>query len=90
MSEQKHDGTVRQVSTFVAGHKRDSSDTERWEEAYQKKTVVQKVFDKQVWTQDETLRLLQDKIVLGAQIWAVIISLVLTVIFTALPKGNFF
>lgn len=90
VSEQMHDGTTSYLSTFGTKSIRDSSDTEDWEIAYQKKSIVKKVFDNQVWTQDETLRLLQDKIVLGAQIWAGVISIALTIIFVALPSGNFF
>jgi hypothetical protein len=51
---------------------------------------MRKVFDKTVWVQDDTLRLLQDNIVLGSNIWAIIITIPLTVVFTALPAGNFF
>jgi len=69
---------------------KNSFDTASWVEKYQKKPILRKVFDKTVWTQDETLRLLQDKIVLGANIWALIITIPLTIVFVALPKGNFF
>lgn len=58
---------------------------------YEKRPILSKVFEKKsVWTQDETLRILQDKIVLGANVWAVILTIPLTVIFVALPKGNFY
>jgi hypothetical protein len=58
---------------------------------YEKRPLLSKVFEKHsVWTQDETLRILQDKIVLGANLWAVILTIPLTVAFVALPKGNFY
>lgn len=61
-----------------------------WVENYQKKPFLQKVFDESTWTQDHTLRVLQGRIVLGANIWALIITIILTVVFAALPKGNYF
>lgn len=65
-------------------------DEEEWVEKYNKKSFFSKAWDKETWIQDENLRFLQDKIVLGANLWAAIISFPLTVVFVALPKGNFF
>lgn len=90
VTEKKNDGTVRHLSTFGAKNKQISGETEEWETAYNEKPLLKKIFDQSVWTQDETLRLLQDKIVLGAQIWAVILSLIFTIIFVALPAGNIY
>ena len=63
---------------------------ERWVQAYQQRRLVRKVFEKSVWTQDETLRVLQDRIVLGANFWSLIITVPMTVVFVALPRGNYF
>ena len=90
VTEKLSDGTVRHLSTFITKNKRDSGDTEDWERIYIQKSMLQKVFDKTTWTENETLRVLQDKIVLGANIWSLILTIILTVIFTALPKGNFY
>ena len=61
---------------------------ELWVEKYQKKPVMQKIFAKSIWVQDETIRLLQDKIVMQSHVWAVILSIPLTALVVALPKGN--
>lgn len=90
VTEKKNDGTVRHLSTFGTKNKQISGETEEWEAAYNEKPLLKRIFDQSVWTQDETLRLLQDKIVLGAQIWAVILSLIFTIIFVALPAGNIY
>jgi hypothetical protein len=63
---------------------------EPWVRAYERRSLVRKVFEKSVWTQDETLRVLQDRIVLGANVWSFIVTLPLTVAFVALPRGNYF
>jgi hypothetical protein len=64
---------------------------ERWVSDYEKTPLLMKVFhEKCVWTQDETLRVLQDKIVLGAHLWGILITVPLTAAFVAIPKGNAF
>jgi hypothetical protein len=70
---------------------KNSFDQERWVSDYEKKPMLTKVFhEKCVWTQDETLRLLQDKIVLGAYLWGLIMTVPLTAGFVAIPMGNSF
>lgn len=72
------------------GPSNSSFEGEAWVKRYEKRPMLKKVFEKSVWTQDESLRILQDKIVLGANLWALIITVPLTIIFVALPKGNFY
>ncbi|ESZ91667.1 hypothetical protein SBOR_7924 [Sclerotinia borealis F-4128] len=89
----KIDGiSISQTSTLSSfGPKNDTEEyEEKWRSIYRKKNLVRKVFDKSTWTQDENLRLLQDKIVIGAIAWSFIITVPLTVAFVALPKGNFY
>jgi hypothetical protein len=64
--------------------------TEEWVGRYERQPLVRKVFGKSVWTQDETLRVLQDRIMLGANLWAAIITVPLMVVVTALPVGGRF
>lgn len=63
---------------------------EPWVKRYEKKTLLQKVEDTSVWVQDDTVRLLQNKIVVGARIWATMGTILITIVFVALPKGNFY
>jgi hypothetical protein len=63
---------------------------EWWERAYQRRRLVRQVFEKSVWTQDETLRVLRDRIVLGANVWSFIVITPMMVVFVALPSGNYF
>jgi hypothetical protein len=81
--------TFRPTSMQTFGP-RNSFEGKTWRERYEKKLLVSKVFEKNVWIQDETLRVLQDKIVLGANLWAVIITIPLTIAFVALPSGGFY
>ena len=63
---------------------------EVWVEKYQKKPLMQKISAKTIWVQDETIRILQDKIVMQSHIWATTLSVPLTAFLVALPKGNFY
>ena len=63
---------------------------ELWVEKYNSKPLVQKIFTKTVWVQDETIRILQDRIVMQSHFWALLITIPLTAFAVALPKGNFY
>ncbi|KAH0556913.1 hypothetical protein GP486_005296 [Trichoglossum hirsutum] len=63
---------------------------ESWAEKYKKKPVLRKVFDQKTWVQDETVRKLQDNIVLQSYLWSVIIGVPLVALFVALPSGNYY
>ncbi|APA16092.1 hypothetical protein SS1G_10234 [Sclerotinia sclerotiorum 1980 UF-70] len=91
--DKQMDGTaISQSSTLSSfGPKNDVQEfEEKWARIYKKKSLLRKVFDKTTWTQDENLRLLQDRIVIGAVAWSFIITVPLTALFVALPKGNYF
>ena len=62
---------------------------EIWVEKYRKTPVVKKVFAKTMRVQNETIRLLQDKIVMQSHVWALIMSVPLTALFVVMPLGNF-
>lgn len=63
---------------------------ELWVEKYKSKPIMQKIFAKSIWVQDETIRLLQDRIVMQSHIWAVLMTIPLTAFIVALPKGNYY
>ncbi len=81
-------GTPTSMDTFGP---KNSFEQEQWVSNYEKTPLLTKVFhEKCVWTQDETLRLLQDKIILGAHLWGLILTVPLTAAFVAIPVGNSF
>ena len=63
---------------------------ELWVKQYRTKMLVRKVFDTRVWVQNESVRLVQDRIALQGLIWSIIMTVPLTALFTALPKGSFY
>lgn len=63
---------------------------EVWVEKYRTQMMLRKVFDTRVWVQNESVRLVQDKIALQGLIWSIIMTVPLTALFTALPKGSLY
>ena len=52
----------------------------------ERKGLWRKLFEKRVWMQDETLRVLQDRIVLGANLWAALVKAVLCAVVVCIPE----
>lgn len=63
---------------------------EGWVERDQRKSVWSKIVDKKVRVEERGLRILQNRIVWHAEVWAVMITIPLTAAFVALPKGGFY
>jgi hypothetical protein len=88
LDKDNDNASFRPTSFQTFGEKNDFQEA-LWVSKYEKKPFINKVFEaKGVWTQDEALRILQDKIVLGANLWGVILTVAFTIIFVAIPKGN--
>jgi hypothetical protein len=67
-----------------------SYEDEPWVAKYDKRNVIRKVFDREVWVEEPALRQIQDTIFLQALLGAFVCSAVLTGIFCAVPHGNFY
>ncbi|KAF2190701.1 hypothetical protein K469DRAFT_559000 [Zopfia rhizophila CBS 207.26] len=67
-----------------------SFEDEPWVAKYEKRNLIRKVFDREVWIQEPALRHIQDTIFLQSIIGALILSIVIAGIFCAFPQGNFF
>lgn len=67
-----------------------SYEDEPWIVKYDKRNIIRKVFDREVWVQEPALRQIQDTIFLQSILSAFLGSAILTAIFVALPKGHFY
>ena len=67
-----------------------SYEDEPWVAKYDKRNIIRKVFDREVWIQEPALRQIQDTIFIQALAGAFVISAISVGIFVAIPKGNFF
>ena len=60
-----------------------SYEDEPWIAKYEKRNIIRRIFDREVWIQEPMLRQIQDTIFVQALITAFIISAVITAIFLA-------
>ena len=67
-----------------------SYEDEPWIAKYDKRNLLRKILDREVWIQEPALRQIQDTIFLQAVIGSIVITAVSVAIFVALPKGNFY
>lgn len=61
---------------------------ELWVDKYRNTPLIRKIFSQQIWVQDQTIRLLQDRIVIQSHIWSLMVTIPLTALFVALPVFN--
>ncbi|PSK33590.1 adenylosuccinate lyase [Elsinoe australis] len=74
----------------LVSEERNSYEDEPWVARYEKRNLVRKVFDREVWIQEPALRGIQDTIFVQSLIGAAVVGGVLTGIFVAVPAGGFF
>lgn len=67
-----------------------SYEDEPWVVKYEKRNLVRKVFDREVWIQEPALRSIQDTIFVQAILVSVLAGGALTAIFVAVPGANLF
>lgn len=86
-SENMDDLTKRSFDSFGP---KNSYEDEPWIVKYEKRNVVRKVFDREVWIQEPALRQIQDTIFVQAILASVLMGGIITAIFVAVPGGHFF
>ncbi|KAM0356046.1 hypothetical protein ACHAPU_000439 [Fusarium lateritium] len=86
-SENMDDTPRRSFESFGSGN---SYEDEPWVVKYEKRNVVRKVFDREVWIQEPALRQIQDTIFVQAILASVLVGGVIAAIFVAVPGGHFF
>merc|ERR1711977_456753 len=77
-------------SSFDSLGSKNSYEDEPWIAKYDKRNIIRKIFDREVWIQEPALRSIQDTIFIQAVITAFIIGAIATAVFLAVPKGNYF
>jgi hypothetical protein len=82
--------TVKRLRSFDTFGTANAFNDEPWVDRYEKKPVMKKIFENNTWVMDDSIRLIQDKIILQSQVWGVFATVVTTVVFAVLPKGSFF
>lgn len=80
----------RMKDSFESLGSSNSYEDEPWIVKYQKRNVVRKIFDREVWIQEPVLRQIQDTIFVQSMLAALLLAGIITAIFVAVPGGNFF
>ncbi|KAJ1336034.1 Regulator of G protein signaling domain-containing protein [Microdochium nivale] len=90
-SEQHEEGELdRYKTSFESFSSSNSYEDEPWVVKYEKRNVVRKVFDREVWIQEPALRTIQDTIFVQAILASLLGAGILTAIFVAVPGGGYF
>ncbi|KAH6618816.1 hypothetical protein C7974DRAFT_37873 [Boeremia exigua] len=87
---QGYDAKVDSADSLGSHVSSNSWEDEPWVARYEKRNVLRKIFDREVWIQEPALRQIQDTIFIQAILGSLIIGGVAVGIFCALPAGNFF
>ncbi|KAM3541703.1 hypothetical protein ARSEF1564_005392 [Beauveria bassiana] len=77
-------------TSFESFGSSNSYEDEPWIVKYEKRNVVRKVFDREVWIQEPALRQIQDTIFIQAVLASILLGGILTAVFVAVPGGHFF
>ncbi|GKT95270.1 regulator of G protein signaling superfamily [Colletotrichum tofieldiae] len=80
----------RSKTSFESFGSTNSYESEPWIIKYEKRNIVRKVFDREVWIEEPALRTIQDTIFLQAMLCAVLVGGIFTAIFVAIPKHGYF
>lgn len=67
-----------------------SYEDEPWVAKYEKRNIVRKIFDREVWIQEPALRQIQDTIFIQSLLGAFLVSCIVVGIFCAVPHGEYF
>ncbi len=67
---------------------KNSYEEEPWVIKYQKRNIIRKVFDREIWIQEPALRQIQDTIFVQAMLFALLLSGLLTLLFVLVPGGG--
>lgn len=77
-------------TSFDSFGSQNSYEDEPWVAKYEKRNLIRKVFDREVWIQEPALRQIQDTIFLQALGGALLLTAIAVGIFVAFPKGNYY
>lgn len=83
-------GNVELKKSFDSMGTSNSYEDEPWVARYEKRNIIRKIFDRQIWIQEPALRQVQDTIFLQAVGGGLIITMILVGVFVAVPKGGFY
>lgn len=76
--------------SFESIGSKNSYEDEPWVAKYEKRNLLRKILDREVWIQEPALRQIQDTIFVQALLSAVVVTAIIVGVFVALPAGRMF
>lgn len=61
-----------------------------WVVKYEKRNLIRKVFDREIWIEEPALRQIQDTIFIQSVLCGLVVAGIFTAIFVSVPNGNFY
>jgi len=61
-----------------------------WVIKYEKRNIVRKIFDREVWVEEPALRQIQDTIFIQSVLTGLFVAAVFSAVFVAVPNGNLY
>ncbi len=89
-SDDEMDTLAGGKASFDSFGSTNSYEDEPWIVKYEKRNVVRKVFDRELWIQEPALRQIQDTIFIQAILASVLLGGAITAVFVAVPGGKLF
>ncbi|XDG07398.1 hypothetical protein ABKA04_007013 [Annulohypoxylon sp. FPYF3050] len=89
-SELEDQGKGRQGNSSDSFGSSNSYEDEPWVVRYERRNVVRKVFDREVWIREPALRQIQDVIFVQSMLAALLGAGVFTAVFVSVPGGKFY
>lgn len=86
----EEDSFAEEKSSFDSFGTANSYEEEPWVIRYQKRNIIRKIFDREVWIKEPALRQIQDTIFVQSMLCALVLAGILTMVFVLIPGGNFF
>ncbi|KAL0938003.1 uncharacterized protein CTRU02_207734 [Colletotrichum truncatum] len=80
----------RSKSSFESFGSANSFESEPWIVKYEKRNIVRKIFDREIWIEEPALRTIQDTIFLQAMLCALLLAGIFSAIFVAIPSPGYF
>ncbi|KAF2237907.1 hypothetical protein EV356DRAFT_509834 [Viridothelium virens] len=87
MAEMEGKSSMESLTSSVPSN---SYEDEPWVAKYDRRNIIRKVFDREIWIEEPALRQIQDTIFIQSLLGAFIGAAILTGIFCAVPHGNLY
>ncbi len=77
-------------TSFDSFETQNSYEDSPWVVKYEKRNIIRKIFDREIWVEEPALRQIQDTIFIQSVLTGLFVAAVFSAIFVAVPNGNLY